>query len=293
MSTQTVEETHVKLSKHEIIPHKTDVGALANRINMETRSLHNKIDKLVTLKFALALRDHKIYRQGLQSFYHVFAAVEKNLERELANPDLPWTPILKAVWKPEMARTARGQQDLLFFYDNNKEKFRTPMMAEQKAFAQHITEVTTAKPYLLLAYMHVMYLALFAGGRVMRLLVARATGLFPQKDGLSNAHVADAGTNFFRFDVPDEDTFRVLYKRDYELTTRNALSEAQKLEIIEESKYIFEQNARCITELERHNLARLRSKWLYFLVTRGFYVALAFLVLSFVYFVRRLVLHVL
>lgn len=39
----------MSLTEEEIIPHKTDVGALANRINMETRTLHNKIDKLVTL----------------------------------------------------------------------------------------------------------------------------------------------------------------------------------------------------------------------------------------------------
>lgn len=31
-----------KLSQVEIIPAKTDVGALANRINLETRSLHDR-----------------------------------------------------------------------------------------------------------------------------------------------------------------------------------------------------------------------------------------------------------
>lgn len=49
-----------------------------------------------------------------------------------------------------------------------------------------------------------------------------------------------------------------MYKRDYELVTRNGLTEAQKTEIIEESKYIFSQNAKCITELESHNLENFR-----------------------------------
>lgn len=268
-----------KLSQQEIIPHPTDVGALANRINSETRSLHNKIDKLVTLKFAIALRDYKIYRQGLQSFYHVFATTEKCLARQLEDKDDEWSQLLLKVWKPEMARTAPGQRDLLFYYDDDKSKFMNPIMPEQIEFARHIEQVTREKPHLLLAYLHVMYLALFAGGRVMRSSISRATGLFPQKDGLKHEEIVKLGTNFFQFAVPDDQTFRLLYKRDYELATRNALTEAQKLEIIEESKYIFQQNAKCVIELEHHNLTRIQKKWSYFFATRMYYVV--FLVLAF------------
>lgn len=109
----------------------------------------------------------------------------------------------------------------------------------------------------------------------MRLSISRATGLFPQKDGLNHDDIVKLGTNFFRFDVDDENTFRLLYKRDYELATRNALTEEQKLDIIEESKYIFQQNAKCVIELEHHNLTRIKKKWSYFFATRGYYVAIA------------------
>lgn len=288
MATQVITGATTKLSQHEIIPHKTDVGALANRINMETRALHNKIDKLVTLKFALALRDYKIYRQGLQSFYHVFATVEECLYRELENPASEWSALLKQVWKPEMARQERGQQDLLFYYDDDMKKFQTPIMPAQIEFVAHIRRVVAEKPYILLAYLHVMYLALFAGGRVMRSSVSRAAGLFPHKDGARPDEIANLGTNFFRFDVADEDNFRILYKRDYELLTRNALTEEQKLEIIEESKYIFLQNAQCVNELERHNLQRIKSKWSYLIVTRGYYVVLALVAVVFLLALRRL-----
>lgn len=274
-----------KLSLHEVIPHKTDIGALANRINLETRALHNKIDKWVTLRFALALRDYRIYRQGLQSFYHVFAAIEKNLYQQL-DQDGEWSELLAKVWKPEMARRERAEQDLLFYYDDDKNKFITPIMPAQIDFVNHINEVTSEKPYLLFAYLHVMYLALFAGGRVMRSSLGRATGLFPQKDGLNHEEVVKMGTNFFHFEVPDEETFRLLYKRDYELQTRNELTEAQKRDIIEESKYIFEQNAKCMTELEAHNMARIKSKWAYIFVSRGYYVGLALLAAAFLYYLR-------
>lgn len=281
-----------KLLHNEIIPQPTDVGALANRINSETRALHNKIDKLVTLKFAIALRDYKIYRQGLQSFYHVFATVEECLAAELESPSLQWRELLQGVWKPQMARTARAQQDLLFYYDDRKDKFLQPIMPAQIEFANHIRAVTRDKPYLLLAYLHVMYLALFAGGRVMRSSISRATGLFPQKDGLSHEQIVAMGTNFFQFDVEDEGDFRLLYKRDYELLTRNALTEQQKQDIIAESKYIFEQNAACVTELERHNLARISKKWTYLVVTRGYYVLLAVVAFVLLMTVRRVALHI-
>lgn len=279
------------MSQHEIIPHVTDVGALANRINMETRTLHNKIDKLVTLKFALALRDYKIYRQGLQAFYHVFAAIEESLYAQLEDESSEWTPMLKSVWKPEMARREKGQQDLLFYYDGHKEKFINPIMPAQVEFVNHIREVTSAKPYLLFAYLHVMYLALFAGGRVMRLSLGRATGLFPRKDGVNHDEYVKSGTNFFRFDVDDESTFRILYKRDYELVTRHALTEEQKQEIIAESKYIFEQNAKAVIELEHHNLSRIKKTWSYWAVTRGYYVAMVLVLLLALMAIRRIASH--
>ena len=276
-----------KLSQNEILPAKDDIGALANRINLETRGHHDKVDKMVTLRLALALRDAKIYRQGLQSFYHVFASIEKSLFKQFEKDD-EWTEMLKAIWKPEIARSEKAEQDLLFYYDDRKEKFAEPMMSEQIKFANHIQQVTAEKPYLLFAYLHVMYLALFAGGRIMRSSIARATGLFPQKDGLKHEDIVKLGTNLFFFDVADENMLRLIYKRDYELVTRNGLTEEQKLEIIEESKYIFVQNAKCISELESHNLKRLTQKWSYIAVTKGYYVAIVLLVFLALFYLRRL-----
>lgn len=283
---------NTKLNQHEIVPLKTDLGALGNRINSETRAQHDKIDKLMTLKLALALRDSKIYRQGLQSFYHVFNSIETALYNQFDNnPNGEWTEILKQVWKPELARSGKAQQDLMFYYDDVKAKFVNPKMPEQIKFAQHIERACAEKPYLLFAYLHVMYLALFAGGRVMRSSVTKATGLFPQKDGLSHEQIVKLGANFFTFDVSDEDTFRLIYKRDYELMTRNNLTESQKVEIIEEAKYIFEQNSNCVKELERYNLEKITKKWAYIITTRGYFVLLFILGLFCLYYVRRIILR--
>ncbi|EDK43292.1 heme oxygenase [Lodderomyces elongisporus] len=277
-----------KLSQKEIIPSKTDVGALANRINTETRSLHDKVDKLVTLKLAIALRNYKVFRQGLQAFYHVFASIETSLHHQLDTyPDSEWSKMLSQVWKPEIARKEKAEQDLLFFYNDDKSKFVDPMMIEQIKFANHIKQVTAEKPYLLFAYLHVMYLALFAGGRIMRSSFAKATGMYPRKDGLSHEEIVKLGTNFFTFDVADENLLRVIYKRDYELVTRNGLTEEQKQEIIEESKFIFEQNAKCLHELENHNLAKIQGSWTYYAVTKGYYGVIGLLVILILFYVQR------
>lgn len=278
-----------KLNQHEIIPAKNDVGALANRINTQTKGQHDKINKAIVLKLALALRDAKIYRQGLQSFYHVFASIEEVLFDQFEkNPNGKYTSMLKQVWKPEMARAERARTDLLFYYDDNKSKFMNPKMSEQINFANHIKEQCNEKPYLLLAYLHVMYLALFAGGRIMRSSISKATGLFPQKDNLKHEEIIKLGANFFCFDVTDEDSFRLLYKRDYELATRNFLTEDQKQEIIKESIYIFEQNYKCVKELEKHNLELLTKKWSYIAATKGYYAAVVLLVVFFIYYLQKI-----
>lgn len=277
----------ITIPQSEIIPLPTDTGALGNRINAETRAAHTKIDKLMTLKFGLALRDPKIYRQGIQMYYHIFSAIEESLDREI-NANTRWSPVLREIYKPAIKRSDKLFSDLLFYYNNDASKFSRPMFLETIDFVQHIKKVTQDKPYLLISYLHVLYLALFAGGRIFRSKLAKAVRLFPQVPGKSYEEVVLEATNFFRFDVEDEDAFRIAYKRDYELQTRNHLTESEKRDIIEESKEIFERNATCVKEIESHNMKRLQSKMMYRVFTRLHYIAVVLLVAGLFYYARYL-----
>lgn len=241
-----------------VIPAKSDLGALGNRINLATRQCHNKIDKLMTLKFALAVRDPKVYRQGVQLFYHLFRTIEDCLEIEM-NRDTKYSTMLRAIWKPALARTSNIHSDLMFFYGDSM-KFDTPILKQQIQFVEIIRRNTAEKPYLLLAYMHVLYLALFAGGRIMFSQVAKSLRLFPQVEGRTRDEVVALGTNLFRFEVDDPMQLRAEYKRDYELETRNFLTEKEKEEILEESKTAFMMVMDGISEIEYHNMGRLSSK---------------------------------
>ncbi|VEU24050.1 DEKNAAC105188 [Brettanomyces naardenensis] len=273
-------------------PLPTDLAALGNRINVETRPYHQKIDKQVTLKFAIAVRDPKVYRQGIQLFYHLFKTIEECLSTEIAR-DSKYSAMLRDTWKPELARTDKLYSDLMFFYQDHPEKFVTPMIKQQIESCAHIRQVTSEKPYLLLAYLHVLYLALFAGGRIMSSQVAKSLKLFPQMEGRSVDEVVALGTNLFRFDVNDPQSLRIVFKSDYDLQTRNFLSESEKQDVIEESKLAFEITADGIKEIERHNLKRLQSKLSYQIVTNGRYLALLVVTLVGFWFARRIMVHIL
>lgn len=279
---------HTTIPSHEIIPAKNDVGALANRINSETRAVHNQVDKMVTLKFAIAVRDAKIYRQGIQMFYHYFCAIEDSLAKELASGS-KYSEMFAKIHKPVMMRRENLYRDLMYFYRGRPDKFSKPVLTNQIEFSEHIRRVTAEKPYLLLAYMHVLYLALFAGGRIMSSQVTKSLGLYPQVDGKSYSEFIEEGTNFYRFDVDDMETLRIVYKRDYELATRNFLTENEKEEIIKESKYIFEQTAAGIKEIENHNLQRIKGSIGYHIFTKGYYVAIALMILLICYITKRIV----
>lgn len=281
-----------KLNQHEIIPLPTDIGALGNRININTRKEHDVVDKTVSLKFAVALRDGKIYRQGIQGFYHVFKTIEILINQELQQkPRSKTGDLLASFWDEKISRTEPLTRDLLYFYDNDPKKFEAPIREEQIDFVNHIYKVHQEKPHVLLAYCHVMYLALFAGGKVLRSSLAKATGLFPQVDGQTTEQVSLYGTNLFQFDVEDDQVLRQSYKREYELATRNALTEQEKLDIIEEAKEIYKRNAKMIRGIERHNREKITGKLSYKVAVYGYYIGLILASIALLYFTRRILNH--
>lgn len=278
------------LSQQEIVPAPGDVGALANRINKATHAIHNQINNLISIKIIFAVRDPRIYRQGIQSFYHVFRTFEECWQEAIAeNKDERITEILKEVWTPAMVRTGPLEKDLLFYYDGAREKFETPIMQSQIDFVNHIKKSLREKPHLALAYGHTMYLALFAGGRILRSNIMRSTGLFPQVPGLSTEEVALRGTNLFRFDeIEDEEALRMGFKSRFELSTRNTLTEQEKREIIDESMEIFQRNIVCVKEIAAKNTLAMTQKLGYKAFQASKVVLIALLIFLAFYQLRRI-----
>lgn len=287
MTTPYSSDNKKKFAQQDIIPSPNDVGALANRINTATRAVHTRIDNLISLKMVFALRDPKIYRQGILAFYYVFREFERLWNLEMAKVDgqdpneterdVLYRQILRDIWTPVLARTKPLESDLAFFYhlesqEKFAQKFIHPRLEHETSFINHINEVVPSKPYLLLAYGHTLYLALFAGGRIMRSKLTKSTGLFPVVPGVSQEEVAAKGTNLFRFAVDDEDSLRLDFKRRYELATRNNLTEEEKQEIIQESEEIFKRNMDMVNEISDANRSKITQKFGYKAIKTSFIV---------------------
>ncbi|AGO13487.1 AaceriACL154Wp [[Ashbya] aceris (nom. inval.)] len=263
-------------SASPVVPLPTDTGALANRINFHTGELHSKADAFVSAKFAVALRHPSIYRQGLLAMYYIFRTVEQQLDRVLHTPatadEARIGDILRAFWQPEFERAPAILKDLEVYY---AAEYSTPAALQQfldsyelpprlAATVADIEATALHQPWTVLAHCHVLYLALFAGGRVMRSAVSRQLGLLPCAAGLSARETQRRGTNFFTFGAGagEENKIRVAYKRDYELATRTALSEAEKADIIAAARADFGRIAAVIDEigtLNRRELLRSPS----------------------------------
>lgn len=264
------------------IPSPTDVGALANRINFHTRDSHNKINADMSVKLAFAMKHGHIYRQGILAFYYIFAAVEQEIDNLLQNASTPLElqtqKILNQFWCEEFRRSNMIFQDLELLY-SKEYSTRTELHAflddnvlppQQQAFVEYIHQTVREKPYTILAYCHVLYLALFAGGKLMKSNIYRHTGLFPKFQHLTPEEIVRRGTNFFTFSEEGADAegkLRWEYKKGYELATRKELTEEQKQEIIKVSSEIFDWNMDVIGELGEINRNELMGKFSFKLVS--------------------------
>lgn len=264
------------------IPSPTDVGALANRINFHTRDAHNKVNAYMSVRIAFALKHGFIYRQGILAFYHIFEAVEQELDRLLQDPqtveEKQMQHVLSQFWIEEFRRSGRIFKDLELLYSpeySDAQALRDfvdnhALAPQLQSFVDFIHSTVQQDPCTILAYCHVLYLALFAGGKVMRSNIYRHTGLFPRFEHLSPKELVKRGTNFFTFsdDGTDaENKLRWKYKEGYELATRQELSESQKTRIIQVSGQIFDWNMDVIGEIGEMNRQELMSKFSFKLLT--------------------------
>ncbi|AAS51074.1 ACL154Wp [Eremothecium gossypii ATCC 10895] len=275
------ENTPIYTQASPVVPLPTDTGALANRINFHTRELHSKADAFVSAKFAVALRHPSIYRQGLLAMYYIFRSVEQHIDRLLRAPatadEARIGEILRAFWRPEFARAPALVQDFEVYY---AAEYSTSAQLHQfldsyelpPRLAAAVADIEAAalrQPWTILAHCHVLYLALFAGGRVMRSALSRQLGLLPRAAGLSARETQLRGTHFFTFGAGagEENKARVAYKRAYELATRTALSEAEKADVIDAARADFDHIQAVMAELAVRNRQELLGSPSYRLLT--------------------------
>ncbi|CAL9737704.1 heme-binding protein Hmx1p [Monosporozyma servazzii] len=251
-----------------MIPSPTDTEALANRINLHTRDAHNKIDTKLSIKMAFVMRHDFIYIDILKTFYLIFQTIESNIDSILiSNDDLQsqrTRDILNQFFVNEFRRTDKIYQDLSFFKIDTttllQDKIDGNLPPRLNEFIQYIEYNVKRDPVTILAYCHVLYLALFAGGKIFKSSFMRNIGFLNNyKTELSQRDLIMNVTNFFQFaDHPQQELkLKLKYKENYDLATRDNLTEQEKLMIIQSSRDIFRYIYNIFEEIGQSNKEKL------------------------------------
>lgn len=165
----------------------------------------------------LVLVDHTLYREGLLSFAFVFKTFEEewaSLMSSSSNIDPRIKTILQNLYSTPLLRTPQLTKDLLYYFGSTPFSTEAPTTIQRTAYVAHIRQVVAEKPHLLISYAYIYYMALFAGGKIVKYQMAKAKDFFPERYGMTEEERITAGTNLFSFEVEQgkEDGLRASFK---------------------------------------------------------------------------------
>ncbi|KAF8445263.1 hypothetical protein BGX38DRAFT_1195869 [Terfezia claveryi] len=235
---------------------------LSIEINSSTRDVHDSINKIIMVRVGLGLRDVRNFREGILSFFYIYKTFEEEWSRLLTNPPLTISErklhILRTLHTPLLLRTEPFLKDLSFYFSlqtpqSALEKFSTPTTPARIAYANHIREAIKEEPLVIIAYAHNMYLALFAGGKIIKSKMLSQVRFFPQLEGMTREQSQRLGTNMFMWEVEEgkeEEIVKGGFKRRL-ASVEGEIEEKERKAIIMESREIFIQNGKLIEELDR------------------------------------------
>ncbi|KPI97748.1 PREDICTED: heme oxygenase 1 [Papilio xuthus] len=189
------------------------------RMRKATRRIHSVSDTLVNAKFALSLRDEAVWGGGLFVFYHIFAFLEDAKDR------LNMTDFNKLFVNKILYRKKAFEEDLAHYLGENWQL--TPKSAALENYIEHLQDLETEHPMMLLAYVYHLYLGLLSGGQIL----AKKRKMFGEKNTSENVY-ADKVTDFNDIDINE-------LKKEF----RNAMNEiAERMSKDEQDAFIEESN---------------------------------------------------
>lgn len=214
--------------------------SLSQQINASTREGHDVVNRLIMSRLALGLQgqcyssscnyeakmsehglvllDHTLYREGLLSFAFVFKAFEEEWGSLMSSSSSNINPrikkILQNLYSTPLLRTPQLTKDLQYYFGSTPFSTEAPTTIQRTAYVAHIRQVVAEKPHVLIAYAYNYYMALFAGGKILKYQISKAKGFFPERYGMTEEDRIIAGTNLFSFEVEKgkEDGLRASFK---------------------------------------------------------------------------------
>lgn len=164
---------------------------------------------MIVDRLEAGMKDYRLYREGIKSFYTPYAAFERVWKHLLANPnevgDERIYAAIEAIADPRFARTQAIADDLVYLYNNQIDIKSLPETKATQHYAKHIEKALKEKPYLVLAYAHAYYMAIFAGGKMLHRVIVGKADFFPINAPASTPEEAKIfATNMFVYPVDEK-----------------------------------------------------------------------------------------
>ena len=233
---------------------------LSLEIKIATQTQHSALNRLITNRLNLCLPPHtrtpQLYAIGLSVFGTIYACFETEWQLFLGREELHTSrtaDILKRMHIPEMLRTEKLKCEM----DSMKSFIDMKKMPDSASDMIQTHESTIrasirAKPHVAMAYMWVMYMALFNGGRIIRDTLAAAgpdfwqvlkpsslTDLDGDDDGVHHL-ILHERLHFWSFDsLNDGDNIKEDFKTRFDEIAAAQLKAAERADVVDEAVRIF------------------------------------------------------
>ena len=207
------------------------------------------LNRQILSLFPLALPPHSLthspYAEGIAFILPIYTTFEACLRRAIGQPGSsgPATP-LHEIYLPALERAHRLDFDLDLLgvsARGGEEKYPRHL----QSILNHIESVTAEKPYLLLAYTWILYLAIFSGGRYLRAQLRRANA-----QAWDIGQDSDASMQFWCFEG-DQDGEDI--KSEFKIRFGSAstlLTDRERKEVVDEAMEIMKRMIEVVTEIE-------------------------------------------
>jgi len=220
-----------------------------------------------------------LYAIGISAFAQVYAAFESawllTNEKEQQNESTPQLNenirrALGNLLEPRIQRSTTLDQDVSFLHQITSQchggdisevvdSWRKSEMLRE--YLEHISHTISARPHVIVAYAWIMYMALFSGGRWIRMVLKDAGSEFwngIRSDPGSGAHNETIqeekktlkGFTFLTFPGShDGEDIKAAFKQQL-AEVDELLSVQEKQDIVDEARYIFEKSIHLVHELD-------------------------------------------
>lgn len=219
---------------------------LTDRMRKFSKDDHNKSDKLVNLKLVFVLTSRKLYGESLALFAPVYEKIETLLESKAKSNE----QLNELYHVCKDLRRYPGFKKDIEYYLGRSTNTTVEMDGDHSNqaltdYLDHLDGLVEEDPVILTTYVYHMYMAILAGGFIIRKMVQKAFSL-PTNNGNFD------GVNCFEFDI--NTSCREIRKNLKGcVNEKMKFTERQEKRILEESKILFQMNNCLVSTVNRSN----------------------------------------